>query len=199
MGAHPDQDSTQPGEPPQKGEAPRGKDKKKKKKEKGPGFFRGAFKLALKILPFVGIRIPGSLKAVAKEALGGTGLKAPDGLGGLGLGHGGPDLRDAGRVARKVAQAASVAESLSAPGASGAVSPPGSDTVEGITIEVFAQATAAMGRAAQAGGNYEQALTALGMDLARYQRVTAAFTELMKSDSNLGVRYAQAYQTAMGG
>ncbi len=80
----------------------------------------------------------------------------------------------------------------SAPAASAGV-----DTVEGISIEVFARATAAMAKAAQSGGNYDQALAEFGLDLARYQRITTAFTQLMQNDPSLSSRYANAYQAAM--
>lgn len=177
------------------------KEKKRQKKQKGRGFFRSALDIAFRILPFVGIRVPGSLKSVAKGVLKGSGVKMPGGLGGKGGDFsGGGNLRDAGRLAGRMAQAAAVAGTFPGAGTSGAPVPQAGDSsgaIEGVTIEVFAQATAAMGRAAQSGGNYEQGLAALGLDLAKYQRVTSGFTVLMQQDTSLAARYAQAYQSAM--
>ncbi len=73
------------------------KDKKKEKKGKGRGFLRGLFDVALRVLPFAGIRIPGSVKGVAKDLLRDSGVKMPSGTGGLAGGGTGADLRDVGR------------------------------------------------------------------------------------------------------
>lgn len=74
------------------------------------------------------------------------------------------------------------------------------EPVEGVTVEQWAQAAAAMGSAAGDEAKAAEALAGLGMDRAKYDRVNDEFQARMQRDTNFVIAgiYGKAFSGAQG-